>query len=205
MVKLSLCRLPISEKIQLARMVADKLELNAEVFPEPPYNVDSMAGLIANLTVAYNNAQLAREAAREKLKLQNVAASAVDVMLKRSGLYVENVSAGQPSVIELAGMSVRNQALPIGQLAAPEAFSVKSGEEAGAMLLQWEKTRGARSYYVEQAPDSPSLEWKSAAASTRIKATVAGLNSGTRYWFRVAGIGAAGRGAWSEAIDKVAP
>jgi len=36
-------------------------------------------------------------------------------------------------------------------------------------------------------------------------ATVPGLTSGTRYWFRVAGVGTAGQGAWSDPATKVAP
>ena len=36
--------------------------------------------------------------------------------------------------------------------------------------------------------------------STKAKAYVDGLTSGTRYWFRVAAVSAAGQGAWSEAV-----
>jgi hypothetical protein len=204
-VKLSLNSIPIAEKIQFARMVADRLELNAEIFPEPPFNVDSMADLIGTLVSSYNAAQMARQDAREKTTLQDDAEAAVDQMLTQSAAYVQNVSAGEASLIELVGMSVRNPGRPIGELPAPAAFSVKTGEADGEMFLQWEKTRGARSYYAEHAPDSPSLVWTRAAVSTKVKATVTGLNSGTRYWFRVAAVGAAGQGTWSDAIDKIAP
>ena len=41
--------------------------------------------------------------------------------------------------------------------------------------------------------------------ATKSKATVSGLVTGTKYYFRVAGIGAAGQGAWSELASEVAP
>ena len=40
---------------------------------------------------------------------------------------------------------------------------------------------------------------------TKSKATVSGLATGTKYWFRVRAIGAAGPGPWSDPATKVAP
>lgn len=40
--------------------------------------------------------------------------------------------------------------------------------------------------------------------STKAKAFVDGLTSGTRYWFRVAAVSAAGQGEWSDAVGGVA-
>jgi hypothetical protein len=42
------------------------------------------------------------------------------------------------------------------------------------------------------------------ATATKSKATVTGLTSGTRYWFRVAAIGSAGQGPWSDPATAIA-
>lgn len=64
---------------------------------------------------------------------------------------------------------------------------------------------GAKSYCVEQPADRASPEgWRAAASSTKATAMVKGLVSGRKYWFRVAAIGSAGQGAWSETVGMVA-
>jgi hypothetical protein len=35
--------------------------------------------------------------------------------------------------------------------------------------------------------------------------TVSNLTSGTKYWFKVAGLGSAGQGPWSDPATKIAP
>ena len=64
---------------------------------------------------------------------------------------------------------------------------------------------GAKSYCVEQRANEASPDaWTLATTSTKAKATVKGLVSGRKYWFRVAAIGSAGQGAWSETVGMVA-
>jgi len=41
--------------------------------------------------------------------------------------------------------------------------------------------------------------------ATRSAFTVARLTAGTKYWFRVAAVGAAGQGPWSDQAMKMAP
>ena len=46
--------------------------------------------------------------------------------------------------------------------------------------------------------------WTNAPPSTKSKCTIANLVAGTRYWFRVAAVGAAGQGPWSDPATKMA-
>ena len=80
-----------------------------------------------------------------------------------------------------------------------------ASESAGAVKIDWKKVRGARSYIVERAADAPQLHWVPAISTTKCKALVNTMSSGTKWWFRVAGVGAAGQGAWSEPVAKIAP
>jgi len=65
--------------------------------------------------------------------------------------------------------------------------------------------RRAGSYVIEQTTDvTTPAAWRRTGMSTKAKTFVDGLSSGTRCWFRVAAVGAAGQGAWSEGGGAVA-
>jgi hypothetical protein len=80
------------------------------------------------------------------------------------------------------------------------------GDFEGSVDVAVDRVRGAGSYLVQksQTPDTPG-SWQQAAISTKSSCTVTGLTSGQHYWFRVAAIGAAGQGPWSDQADKQAP
>ena len=102
-------------------------------------------------------------------------------------------------------MDFRGPASPVGTLPSPEDLRVAPGERAGEMLLRWQRLPGARTYRIEYTSDTTaSATWLSGGLTTKAKASVTGLTSGTNYRFRVAGIAAAGQGAWSEEITKFA-
>jgi hypothetical protein len=43
-----------------------------------------------------------------------------------------------------------------------------------------------------------------AAVSSKSSCTITGLTSGQHYWFRVAAVGAAGQGPWSDNASQLA-
>jgi hypothetical protein len=66
--------------------------------------------------------------------------------------------------------------------------------------------RGLKSYIGEQTEDpAGQTGWTHAFVVTKSSASVPGLISGKRYWFRVTALGAAGQGPWSDPATKVAP
>jgi hypothetical protein len=72
--------------------------------------------------------------------------------------------------------------------------------------VSWKKVRGAKMYNIERALDSGhGLDWSTVLSCSRTRATVNSMNSGQRYWFRVAAVGSAGQGPWSDSISKIAP
>ena len=81
-----------------------------------------------------------------------------------------------------------------------------AGNNDGEIDLNWEPVRGARSYVIQMTTD-PNVpdSWADKAKATESYAAILGLTSGNKYWFRVAGIGAAGQGAFSGAESKYAP
>jgi hypothetical protein len=63
--------------------------------------------------------------------------------------------------------------------------------------------KGAKSYAVEVSPDpiGPAT-WKHGGIATSAKFTVPNLESGKKYWFRVAAVGAEGKGMFSDPAVK---
>ncbi len=62
-----------------------------------------------------------------------------------------------------------------------------------------------KSYSVDLSTPSGTGPWASGRVITKSTATVNGLTSGQRVWFRVAAIGAAGQGPWSGLATKIVP
>lgn len=93
----------------------------------------------------------------------------------------------------------------MGDLPAPDDLRAAMGDVDGEIDLVWDRVRGASAYVVQMCPDPTRGDWTQAALSTSSKATVPGLTSGQTTYFRVAALGAAGQGAWSDVASKMAP
>jgi hypothetical protein len=199
-VKLALKSMSVPEKIQFARRVADALEAAVDTFPDMPTDFDELRDNAYNLENAYNNAAVAR--AQAKLLTAQTAdfEAYLSSSLMLDARYVQNVSGGDPRIIGLAGMSASLAPTPVGPLPAPRNLSIAAGRFAGQLTVKWTSVRKARSYLIETTTVfNTTPPWRLAAIATRAKATLEGLTTGTQYWIRIAALGAAGPGAWSEA------
>jgi len=204
-VKLGLKKMPILDKISLATRIVTAMTGNPD-FTTP---VPALADITAKTTAArtsYNNALTLRQQAKAATDLQDADEKALDLVLTQAALYVENVSAGNETKISSAGMDVRHRAVRIGELSVPKNLLAKAGGGDGEIILNWDPVRGARSYVVEITTDAnvPS-SWKHKTNVTESSAAITGLTSGGKFWFRVAGVGAAGQGPFSDPAAKYAP
>ncbi|MFH1227596.1 MAG: fibronectin type III domain-containing protein [Planctomycetota bacterium] len=172
--------------------------------PNPPL-ADITAAKTALLT-AYNDALSKRTQAKAATDLMADKEKDFERLLTLEALYVENASGGDELKIQSAEMSIRAVAVPVGQLPGPLALSAMAGNNDGEIDLNWEPVRGANSYVIQMTTDPNVLDsWAPKANATESYAVILGLTSGQKYWFRVAGIGAAGQGAFSGAESKYAP
>lgn len=204
-VKVGSARISIPDKIQYARQIVLDMTGNAN-FTTPAPTLPSLAAAATALEAAYNAAQTLRQAAKSKTAIQNTAEAALDVLCGQLGNYVENTSGGDAAKIISSGFNVKAPAAPVGDLPAPDNVSITPSTHPGAVDMKWKRVRGARCYLVSQAADSSApLDWSMGVATTKAKAAVNTMTSGGRYWFRVAAVGAAGQGAWSDAVSKIAP
>lgn len=131
---------------------------------------------------------------------------ALDSVLSQLASYVESIGGNDETILTSAGMDVRSTQTPAGNLDAPAALAASAGDRDGEIDLVLDKVNRARSYVIEKSPDPPTAtSWSHASVATKSQATIEGLTSGTKYWFRVAAVGPNGQSGWSDPATKIAP
>jgi hypothetical protein len=207
-IKLNLRSLSIPEKLARAQQIVTALTGNLNfTSPHPP--LAQVTAAIEDLEAAANAAQAARQEAKARTAAQNAKDEALDQTLTQLVAYVESVAGSNEELIMSAGLDVRGASGPTHSASTPSvsiSLTATAGDHDGEIDLSWDTVRGARSYVVQRSPDPPSEStWTHSGVSTRSRTTVEGLNSGTRYWFRVAAITSSGQSAWSNPVVKIAP
>ena len=205
-VKLELSKKTSAQKIDLGKTIVTKLTGNA-TFATPNPTLTAVTTAINNLSAATADLVSARKTVEVKATAVELAEAALNSILTQLGNYVENISNGDEVKILSAGMDVRKDASATGSLPDKVAsVNATIGDSAGEIVLSWDKVSGAKSYVVETALSSMDpMEWKHMLVSTRSKAEVGTLKSGSSYHIRVAAVGSVGQGPWSDPVVKVAP
>ena len=174
-------------------------------FPTPLPATVTFQTLYDNYESALDTAELAASTAKEKTALKDVARVALELGLNQRGGYVESTSAGDEAKILTSNFSVRGTPAPIGELPAPLDFLATMGDLGGEIDLVWSRVYGAGSYVVQHSPYATPRVWSQALVVTASKATVTDCTPGALCVFRVAAVGAAGQGPWSDESVKMSP
>ena len=201
----------VPEKIQFGRHVVTKMTGNTN-FPDaditPP---------LADVTTAIDELEEAwdeRKNVEEGFAIVHEKETAFDKVLTPLGHYVEDVANENPStaksVIQSAGMEVKADSEPVGDLPAPENMKADFGDEEGKIELDSDSVKGASAYIWNVSadpigPDTWEMMGDFESISTASKFTWEDLTPGDKFHFRGAAVGAAGRGAWSDPVTKRAP
>jgi hypothetical protein len=204
-VKLNIRGLSTTEKVAKARQIIKALTDNAAfTTPQPP--LATIATAANELEAAHGDAQTARQTAVTKTSIMHEKEDALEALLRQLGGYIESVAGDDESKILSAGISIRTTTPVTQTLETPIAPSATEGDHDGEIDLSWDTVKGAKSYVIERSPDPPTAtSWVHEAVSLKSSATVSGLVSGTRYWFRVAAVMSSGQSGWSDPGTKIAP
>lgn len=205
-IKLNFIRLPLTEKITRARQIVAALTGNAS-FPTPTPALALVISAIDDFETAFIATQAARQDAKAKTSDQQQKEDALDRIITQLASYVEAASGDNEVLIQSAGMDVRaTPSVTTETPAAPSSLAATAGDRDGEIDLTWDTLFGARSYVIEKSGDPPTAtSWSHSAVATKSRATIEGLTSGTRYWFRVAAINVNGQSGWSDPAMKIAP
>ena len=203
-VKLNLKDKTDSELYEFAQQHITAMTGNVN-FTTPDPLAPAFLTLVTNFNTALQNAIAAQQAAKEKTSLKEDARAALETGLRARGNYVDNKSNGVEAIILSSGLPVQNPATPIGELAAPANLVADMGSLEGQIKLKWKGVRGAVSYIVHKSAEVAPRVWSQVTISPNSRAVVTGLSSGETYAFRVAAVGAAGQGPWSDEAVKMSP
>ena len=212
-VALNLGNLSIPQKIEKSRSIVTSMSGNPN-FPDPPGtnpNLDDVTIATDALETAHVNAQTGGET---ETAIQHEKESVLDNLLTQLGHFVEDIANDNPetakSVVLGAGMDVKKDSESVGDLPAPEDLQAEFGEDEGIIELDANNVKGASAYVwnVSADPIAPG-SWEMMddfeSLSTASRFTWEGLEPGAKFHFRVAAIGSAGRGAWSDPATRRAP
>ena len=203
-VKLNFRGLSIRAKITKARQVVDALTGNPN-FPNPhPPLADVTAIITATESKA---AQVDATTQLRKTQTSELGAleDQLDAVMMQVASHVDSISAGDEAKIQSAGLDTRAAASATTEPpSTPSALDVTVGDRDGELDASWDTVAGAKSYVIELSEDQPNA-WKYSGVSTKSKYTLSGLESGKRYWTRVAAINSVGQSGWSDPATKIAP
>jgi len=210
--KLDLNSLTDGEVPDLATLIVTSIGTNpgAATFPAPAPALSQLTAQAKTM----NDAIAARDALLQQaqtLTLQiRTARTSLEGSLTAESAYVDAVVAKLPAdqqaaAITSAGMAVAGgTGAPVGPMPKVEGVTATAGDAEGTIDLSWNAIRrGLQNFLIELTDDAAGQSgWRFAANSRKSNATITGLASGKRYWFRVTAEGAAGPGPASNPPPK---
>jgi hypothetical protein len=102
-----------------------------------------------------------------------------------------------------SGFAISKLPAPIGPMPQVVSLYGKGGDGDGTATLKWTRIYGANSYLVQMSEDG--VVFNLVITTTRSRdVLITNLVPGTFYFFRVAAVGAAGQGAFSNAYKVLA-
>lgn len=205
-IKLNFRQLTIPGKVTKGRQVITSMTDNP-AFTNPTPSLAAVTAAIDGLESAHAEAQTAKQIAKTKTSTQNEREDAADKLMAQLAAYVEAVGGDDEVLIRSAGMDTRSTAVTsTASPSLPGSLEARGGVHEGTVDTSWDSVPGARSYIIEKSPDPPTAtSWGHAAVSTKARATIGGLPSGSKMWFRVAAVSTSGQSGWSDPATCTVP
>lgn len=196
----------VSQLILFAQTVVEKMGLSA-YFTAPGVVIDPPLSEITTLTEEVEEKALAAETDGEQETAElHTAVSHLNNKLTQLGHFVEDFANDDPenaeAIVLSAGMKVKKDSAPIGPLGEPQNVVIDP-QKNGDLNINCDPLKGANAYLfrarkTSDAPDAWFMKDDFESVSTASKYTWEDLEAGEEYEIQVAGIGAMGRGPWSD-------
>ena len=197
-VKLGFKALSIPSKIQKGRGYVMAMANNPTFRAIDP-DLETVKAAVATLETAYQDAA---DGGKSKKQIMNDREAELDILIAQLGASVQAISKGNGEIIRSAGFEVRATHGPIGDLNLPLRLRATTSPHSGEAILDWKPVHGAGAYIIEKSDDG-NTGWQPASHVTGSHATISALTPTSVCWFRVAGIGAAGQGPWSDPVKAL--
>jgi hypothetical protein len=194
------------EQLNFADNVKTSLTGNPN-FPSLAAQIAPLSAKIAAARALKIDLEKARTAALTATEAFNEALAGLGEVITDLGGDVEKISDGDATKIKSGGYQVRADGTATTELDRIENLSASQGDDSGEVDLHWDRDDGAKSYEIQQSVDPITANsWTHADVVSGSKATLGGLTSGAKMWFRVRSVGPKKiKGAWSDPVFKVVP
>lgn len=206
-IKLNLKSLSATDMIAKARQIATALTGNPN-FTNSQAMVTQITAAADAAETAHADSQAARQTSLTKTSISREMTDALAGTMRQAAAYIESVAGDDESIILSGGVNVKSSApaTSSGDPAPPAGLHATASDHEGEIDLAWDRAENAKSYVIERSADPPTAtSWAHETVSTKSSATIDGLTSGTRYWFRVAAVTSGGQSGWSDPAAKMAP
>ncbi len=185
---------PVTEQVAKSRDLQTKITANPNYVTPIPSLAEIKTATDA-LESAYNDAL---NGDRAKKATMRITRKALKELIVKLADYVQITSDGDETKILSSGFGVRKQPSPASVPSTPVDVKVTATEFDYALDITAKSVKGAKSYVLEMCAD-PLVEanFKPEEMGTKPSMRVKDLNQGTKYWFRLLAINAAGKSGWS--------
>lgn len=204
-IKLSLHLLSVAQKVALGRLVVTQMTGNAN-FTTPSPTLASITTLADDLEDLAADQDTKQQAAKTATALMNTKEDQLNAALTALGSWAEGHVVGDGDKLLSGGFSLQGQATPT-VLVQVTGLEASPGDDGGEVDTMWNPVDGATGYEMQTSsnPNDPAL-WMHKDIFSKSKATLTGLPTGARCWFRVRAVGPNNqKGPWSNPADKVVP
>lgn len=182
------------------RYIVAEMNANIANFPVPDPPLATVSTLAADFEAAINAA--ASGGSYEKLVRDSKKAGLIDTMHDLSA-YVLYTAKGDRLVAESSGFTIAKDPAPQPPIYKPVGIVLLDGPNAGEMQLVFSKVPGARSYMYQVTQDtSDETKWTTVCGTVR-KNLFTGLESGKKYYVRVAALGTNNQVVYSDVFARV--
>jgi hypothetical protein len=186
-----------SDLATTAHRIVEKLENNVN-FPNPPAVLAELKSILPEYLAALANAK-GRDT--ELISVKNDKKAKVMAYVEELAQYVTLSSNGERSLLLNSGFQVKGAKTQVTPYI--EKLEVELGPP-GEATTRIRKLAGARAYlhqYSTEIPSSASI-WIS-EGSTQRQHTIKGLQSGVKYWFRVAVLSPSNQTVYSPTVQRI--
>lgn len=153
----------------------------------------------AVLVSAVASAIAAKAASKQATTLLSAAKKDWTTSLNGLAGVTESLTGGDAAKIQGAGFDVKNAPTPTQELGQVMNLDVALNGKVGYSTITWNPLMGG-DHYVIQTSLTPEDEtsWAYVNTATGSSYYGNGATAGQKRWYRVAGVNAAGQGAWSD-------
>ncbi len=200
-VTVGVSRLNSAQLIAKGNFVLERMTANPR-FPDPTPPLSELSAAIDALIVAQ---VAAYDGGITVTATRRSCEGDVRLILNQMGGHVSSVAEGDELAIRSSGLGVRRIGEPASEPGSPVDLRARISDHSGRVDLSWKPTPQAVTYHIMYSSTDPEVEanWKLVHVSTRSRRAVKDLPSARIAYFRVAAIGSAGMGPWSQVASTL--